>query len=262
MDLFALKLVLSFFVGGAFIATLSVLAEKYKKLSGAIIGLPSISAVSLLFIGWTQSIDAAVEATTVMPVSLGVVLLFVLAYVYVARRTKGRKSIIAAATASLAFWLALSLLVVKSNLGFQYSVLGFLVAFLPAAYFLGRRKKTKAQGDRTGVPTSKGQLLARSAFSGSVVALAVFLSNALGPAWGGVFAVFPASYFSSLVLLHYYRGRSFLSFVENTVHLGVLVLFVYAVLARYLYPAVGLVPGTIIAYAAVFLVMLYFWKSR
>ncbi|MBN1224817.1 MAG: DUF3147 family protein, partial [Candidatus Aminicenantes bacterium] len=51
--IFLIKLVLSFFVGGAWVAAATLIADKYgTKIGGIIIGLPSTLLVSLFFIGW------------------------------------------------------------------------------------------------------------------------------------------------------------------------------------------------------------------
>ena len=66
--MFQLQLLLSFFIGGIWIAGTTVLADRYgSKLGGWLGGLPSTALFSLFFIAWTQSPAIASEVTTVMP---------------------------------------------------------------------------------------------------------------------------------------------------------------------------------------------------
>ena len=264
MDPFVLKLVLSFFVGGIWVAILSFLAEKYRKLGGAIIGLPSILAISLLFIGWTQSVDAVVKATDVVPIAFGIMLLTIMAYIHtaqaVSQRTRGHKRVIfASAAISVVVWFVLSLLIINSNVDFFYSVLGFIAILLPVAYISDSRKTEAGEGT---VHITMSQLLFRSVFSGLLISLAVYLSNTMGPVWGGVLATFPAAYLSSLIILHYTRGPKFLHFVEKTAYIGAFILTVYAISVRYLYPSIGLAWGTLASYVLVFILLLLFWKIK
>ena len=63
MDPFVLKLVLTAFVGGSWVVLSTIIAERAgTKLGGVIAGLPSSSLIAFLFIGWTQSPQAAAQA--------------------------------------------------------------------------------------------------------------------------------------------------------------------------------------------------------
>lgn len=78
-DLFIVKLILSFFVGGLYTIISTVAADKFgSKIGGLISGLPSTALFGLFFIGWTQNPQASSEATTLIPASLGVSCIFVL----------------------------------------------------------------------------------------------------------------------------------------------------------------------------------------
>lgn len=69
---FLIKLLLSFIVGSFWITITTIIAEKMgSKIGGIIGGLPTTTLVALLFIGITQSPQAAVEATAIMPQIVG-----------------------------------------------------------------------------------------------------------------------------------------------------------------------------------------------
>lgn len=131
-DIFFLKLVLSFIIGGAWITLATVLAEKFgTKLGGVIAGLPSMTAVALFFIAWTHTPFIASEATTIIPVAMGVNALFVLVYSLLAKY-----SFWLSLAAALGLWFALSLgLVLLKFDNFPLSLAGF-VALLAFSYFI------------------------------------------------------------------------------------------------------------------------------
>lgn len=59
-------------VGSIWITASTIIDEKIsRKLGGLIAGLPSTTIRSLLFIGITQSTDAAVQASLIVPFSSG-----------------------------------------------------------------------------------------------------------------------------------------------------------------------------------------------
>src|SRR5438093_13655149 len=67
-DLLILHLILAFTVGGAWVSSATLIAERYgSALGGLVGGLPAISIVSFLFIGLIQGATTASQATTVFP---------------------------------------------------------------------------------------------------------------------------------------------------------------------------------------------------
>ena len=85
MDLFWIKLILSFFIGGTYIAFTIWIAEKFgSKIGGIILGLPSTTLVSLIFIAWTQDVSAltALPTTTAAFCKRTFVSAFILSYRY------------------------------------------------------------------------------------------------------------------------------------------------------------------------------------
>src|SRR5260221_14387282 len=88
VDLFTLKLILSFVVGGSYVIGATIVADNLgTKLGGLIAGLPSTILFGLLFIAWTQNTQASVEATTLLPAVIGVACFFLITYVYFIRYT-------------------------------------------------------------------------------------------------------------------------------------------------------------------------------
>src|SRR5947199_8112683 len=67
-DLLILHLILAFTVGGAWVSSATLIAERYgSALGGLVGGLPAISIVSFLFIGLNQGATTASQAYDSLP---------------------------------------------------------------------------------------------------------------------------------------------------------------------------------------------------
>src|SRR3989338_3465963 len=239
MDPFILKLVLSFFVGGGYVVFSTIMAEKFgSKIGGFIAGLPSTVAFSLFFIAWSQGSEVAVAAAPVVPAMVGASILFVLVYIHLLRN-----NIFLALFGSLLVWFlsGLILLWVKFD-NIYLSILLFLAAWI---FFIIAIKAIPTKS--IAVPFSFGGMGLKFMMAGGAVAVAVFLSKALSPLWGGLFAGFPAVFLSTMLMLTYLRP-DFAIAVGKAIPLGTLATVLYPLLVHLLYPSLGFILGTIVAY--------------
>ena len=240
-DIFLFKLVLSFFVGGVWVAAATLIAEKLgTKIGGIIIGLPSTLLVSLFFIGWTQSPFAAVEATTIVPAIGAVNALFLVAYIALVRAN---------------FWLALagavllwvgcsfSLVLLKFR-NFPLSLVIYVVVVIISYLIIEKRIRVRSESARKTIHTF-GTLLFRVLLSGVIIASAVFIGKMGGPLLGGMFAMFPAMFLGALLITYFSYGPMFSSAVMKTALLSAASVVFYGVLVRYTYIPFGLCLGTI-----------------
>src|SRR6266851_5465623 len=86
-DLLILHLILAFTVGGAWVSSATLIAERYgSALGGLVGGLPAISIVSFLFIGLNQGPQSASQATIVFPLALSFTMTFLLVYAVLSKR--------------------------------------------------------------------------------------------------------------------------------------------------------------------------------
>ncbi len=100
--IFIIKLILSFLVGGSWVILATYLADKLgPKIGGLITGLPSTLLLGLFFLGWTQSPEAAVTATSITPLIGGIGSLFLA--IFVATLSLG---LVRALGISIASWAA------------------------------------------------------------------------------------------------------------------------------------------------------------
>ena len=132
-SLFWFRMLLSFLVGSLWIVLTTYLGDRFgSRIGGFIGGLPSTVAVSLFFIGLSQSPQAAAEATTVFPLSYAFTGLFLIVYALVWRR-----GFPFALSFALGAWFALSAGVVIFKLeNFPVSVAAYVVFFALAVYLL------------------------------------------------------------------------------------------------------------------------------
>lgn len=249
MDPFALRLLLSFVVGGSWVTIITEATLRYgQRLGGLLAGFPSTAAFSLAFIGWTQSTAAAVEATTALPLALSFTATFPLVYAILADGGSFRKAILAALSIWLASSFVLSLVAVSVGIGFALSVAGFYVVSAFAYLLLARTHRQRVSG--RGIRLSSFQWVWRFILAGGIVVGAVLLSATLGPLVGGVFASFPAIITSTIYIISRVDGVEASRAIATPVMVATVFTIVpYTVVVRYSYPAFGVLLGTAVGYA-------------
>ncbi|MDA4136013.1 MAG: hypothetical protein OK449_03285 [Thaumarchaeota archaeon] len=248
MDPLLLRLSLSFLIGGTWVSMITLATIRYgAKLGGLLAGFPSTVAFSLAFIGWTQSTQAAVEATTALPLALSFTATFPLIYAYLAGRVRFGLSLLGA----LAFWgtasFILSEIVLRVSLDFWFSFAGFY-AIAAVAYYLLAEKKEK-QVPTHGVRPTAFQWTWRFVLAGGVIVAAVFFSETLGPLVGGVFSSFPAIITSTIYIIARVEGVEASRGIAKSVMVATVFTIVpYLAVVRFTFPAFGILLGTLIGY--------------
>lgn len=244
---FALRLLLSFFLGGLYIALIIRISEKYGSKSGGVIaGMPSTVLISLAFIAWTQGPDALRAAIVVIPAGLGMSCLFLTLLVYSHRYNK-------ILTRVLAFfaWAMVMVLFVRVHIKSLPGSVALAVLSLVVCL-----RALSCCPDRT-LPCfklKKGDLLLRTVFSGLVIALSVLCSKLLGPTWGGLVASFPAASFCAAVLLTRRHGLDFSAAVVKKVPYGAFSNVCFLVTLFCLVPLTGVIWALLVAYGISFTV--------
>lgn len=232
-------------------ALLLLLAERVShRLSGIILAFPSTSAIGYFFLGWTLSPDAVSEIISFTFIPLGLSTLFPVLYIYSAEVLgkwvhAKRVHILLSFLASISIWLVCAFSVIAVGVSsITVGLGGFTVLAILGYVLLHRRSYAKP------VPLTytRSQLIGRSVFVGSILVVVVFLGKTLGPVWGGIFAMFPAVLSSSLMVLHWYYQPESLFPMFQKVSLGSLVVVVYSLTVMVVFPAVGIVLGTLVAY--------------
>ena len=248
---FYIQLITSFIVGGIFIAVLTFIAEKVDaRVSGIILALPSTAALGFFFLGWSLSPEVVANIIPSTFIPLGLSVLFVAVYIYLANfmgRFINSKllQIILCTVVSLFVWFALAVPVILYKINnLIVGIIGYGILITITHWLLHRKNFKK--------PVSKmysfKQKIGRSVFAGFMIALVVFLGKTLGPIWGSVFAVFPAAFLSSLIILHKYYNSENLFSTFQKIALGSLTLLVYLLTVMIIFPFAGFILGTALAY--------------
>jgi hypothetical protein len=241
---FYFKLILAFAVGSTMVTLATVAAERLgSKLGGLIGGIPSAVAISLFFIGYTETPRLASEATSTIPLTMGLNGFFLVVYVGLT----GWGAWIAMAGA-LSFWFALASLVLFLNFSnFPFSLLFFLLS-LVGSYLILEKRFHLPSTEKILIRYTPFLILSRAFFSGAMISSAVYLSRVGGPIWGGIMAPFPIIYISTLIILAKSKGVEFSRRMTKPLLVsGMINVVAYSIAVRYFYLLFGLALGTVLA---------------
>jgi hypothetical protein len=251
--LFYIQLIASFIVGGGFITLLTFIAERVEaRVAGIVLTLPSTAALGFFFLGWTLSPDAVANIIPATFIPLGLTVLFPGLYIYaaeyVSRIIKSKNiQIILSCAVSICIWFVIALPIAVYELNnLVIGILGYVVIAILSNRLLNRKNYEKSAPHTY----SFGQKVGRSVFTGSIIVLIVFLGKTLSSFWGGIFTMFPAAFLSSLMILHRYYDPKILFTTIKSVPLGSVTLLVYSLTVMLAFPAIGFIPGTVVAYIA------------
>lgn len=239
-----LKILLAFIVGGSWVALSSTIADKFgSKMGGLVSGFPAPAAIAFFFIGYTQSVDEVVAATTIFPIAYSFAGILLLVYVFLAQR-----GLVAALLCAILAWVCASLLLIilhpKSHVA---SLLVYLVLLL-VNYLLIWRVVKSVESQKQSIKYTFPQTTLRAVLGGLVITTAVLGSYLARPQYGSIFAAFPAVFVSTLIIVHRTHGPNFSTAMVLPMFLsGMLTVVGYVTAIRYLYPAYGLPLGTLFA---------------
>lgn len=247
-SVFIIRVLLSVFVGGAWIASTTLVAERLgARIGGILGGVPSTVAVSLLFVGWTGTPQTAAAATTAIPYFVGVYGPLVLVYVWLGQHRPAAQAV----TAAGVVWLALTLAIIE--VGHDNFLVGLIVELVLLAVtqlVLATRLPVVAPLASSAV-VSLATLAIRASIGGLVVGSAVVLARIGGPIVGGAASAFPAVLLATTVITRRSQGKEFSDEVARTIMISAGVnIAVYVTVVRFTYPAWGIAVGTCIAFAA------------
>lgn len=248
-----IQLFVSFLAGGALITMLSLIAEKTNEhIAGIIMMFPTTIVLGFFFLGLTTNAEnvAIIVPATLIP--LGIVIFSSVIYIYSAiffsKYVKNRfKQILISLLTSVIIWFMLvsPFAVYK----FSNTILGsicFMIIVTITHLILNNREFKQ---NLPKLVYTKVQIFIRAIFIGSIIATVVFLGKILNPFWGGIFTMFPAATFATLIILHYYYEPKQLFYFMKNAPMGSFSLFIYAVSVMILFPKLGIWIGTIVSYA-------------
>ncbi len=226
------------------------MADKFgPKVGGLITGMPSTMLFSLFFIAWTQGETTAVEATTIMPIIIGVECIFILVYIFLVQ-----KNFILALLTAYGTWFICAIGVYLLHLKeYSHSVISYIFLTIICAFIAIKFTKFQTSNSKKIIYTPR-IILTRGLISGVIVAFIVLLSKLLGPTIGGMFAGFPAMFLSTIIITYKTHGAGFSAQTMKTTIFSVSSLVVYSIVVRYTYVPYGFVLGTLVS---VFVTLIY-----
>lgn len=243
---FALRVIASFAVAGAWIGTATMIAERYGSRVGGLVGnLPSNVVVSFIFITLTQNLAFTADAARAVPLGMTINNFFMLAFMIGSRR-----GLTVAIPVSLATWFGAVLAVHAVGLpGWKTAAALFVASVVVVFLLMEYGLKLRIHSARA-VKYSAAQVAARMIFAGTVVATSVIVAHSSGPYWAGLFSTFPAVMMSTLVILSSAQSPAFAGGVAKVLVLSSANILAFAFVAAATYPRIGLLAGTLVAYGA------------
>ena len=252
---FLLQLLISFFVGGFFIALQTIVAERVsEKMRGIVLTIPSTIALGLFFIGVFESPENASAAAEFATAALAGPYVFMVAYALAARR----HGIFWSLLFSTALWALFAVLIIQfPPSSFWQGVFMYFVPPTVLLYFIIIRFPAKSE--ITPKPFTAYQMFGREIACGFIVALSLFLSRRFNTDFGALFSSYPVLFTSTMVIYHYLYGGKFLISVARSVFFpGALVFMAYTYVIYLGYPTVGITLGTFGAYVVSLLIYLLY----
>jgi len=220
------------------------LADRFgSRIGGIIGGLPSTVVVALLFIGWIRGPEDAAAAAILVPLAIALTGPFLVVYALIAKR-----GLVLSLSIALATWFVLSAIIFLIGLdNFGFSLIGWIIIFPASFLILDKGLKVRSK-PRLAAAFSLGRAIERGLFGGTVIIIAVLLSELGGPFLGGIFSCFPAVFISTLAVVHRERGPDFSVAVAKSLLVSATInVALYGIAVHFLYPAVGVWAGTGIA---------------
>lgn len=235
-----MQTVVPFIVAAAVVIVITTVAERFGTRIGGLVGtLPSAITVAYVFIGLTQGVDFASRAIVVVPAEMGINILFLFVFAMLAKRGG-----IIALAGSLLWWAVASfVLYIVGVPSIWASMVVFVAAYAIAFGVLERVKKTESVAGRR-MTYSKRKIASRGILAGTVVMIAVLLSN-VGEVISGLFSVFPAIFLSTMIICVLDHDEKFAAGMAKSMVFGSFTVATFAVSLHYLFPMLGLLFGTL-----------------
>lgn len=242
----ALRVILSFLTAGTWISLATLAGEKLgSRVGGLIVNLPSNIVVSFLFVALTRGTAFTAEAAQAIPLGMTINTLFIFIFVITIR-----KSLLFAVLVSLAAWLSVAAAAAAFPVHRLSVSLGIYVLVCIAGFLLAEFGAKIRSVPKKPAPWNPRGMLIRALFAGTVVASAVLAAQIAPPYITGIMATFPAVTLSTFVILSLTQGTDFTRATGKILMLSSSNIIVYAFLVAQTYPRLGILPGTLISFAA------------
>ena len=251
------QIAVPFILSAFIVVAISIIAEKFGTKLGGIIGtLPSTIVIAFIFISLNRGTSFASDSAAVVPAEMGINIIFLFMFAVLAD-----KKLHVILVSTLSVWSILSVLLYIFDFNNIYiSVVIYLSMMIIALLVLEKVIKVKSVAKKE-VEYTKRKILFRGVLAGVVIAVAVALSN-IGSVLSGIFSVFPAIFLSTMLIFTKEHGPKFVGGTAKSMIFGTPTVVSYAVALHFLYPAFGLLTGTILSYIVSLIIVSILLKSR
>jgi hypothetical protein len=251
--------ILAFFLSALVVILVTIVAEKYGTKIGGILGtLPSTIIIAFVFIGLDQGITTASKSVAVVPAGMAINLLFLVCFAVLSYR-----SLFLAILGSFSLWtLCAILLYIYDITNIWLSLVVFILSFLCTFVFFEYVKKTRSASN-VKVKYTAIKIMFRGVIAGIVIAISVILSTT-SPVLSGIFSIFPAIFFSTMLISVREHGSDFAAGIAKSMIYGSPSVVSYACAIHFLYPIYGILVGSIIAFfsSVGITLILYLFRTR
>lgn len=222
---------------------LSFVAEKISaKLAGLLSGYPIGTAIILHFYGLEYGADFAADAAVFNLCGL----LASQCFAYVYYRASKTSSLRMTSVLALVGYLVPALMISQLN---PNRLMALGIAIIATSLFcvlLLTNKSQKVARPRT---WSTRLVVGRLFFTAALVLLVTEFAEIVGPNWAGVFSAFPVALYPLVLLLHKEYGAETAQTILGNFPYGLWSVISYALTVSLVYPAYGVIWGTLIGFA-------------
>jgi len=229
------------------VLSLSAVAESVSpRLAGVLSGYPVGSAISLGFYGVEFGADFAGRCASYNLAGLVASQLFVFLY-YRATLRPHRFPVAAASGVALAGYLAAAWLLARLQLHGWAAVAAAVAAIVAFSRVLrGEEELPPARRVRY----SLAILLPRALLAAAMVVAVTGVAGWVGPRWAGLLSAFPVTLYPLLLVMHLGHGPAQARAIIRHFPAGLWSVVAYSLTVASAYPALGLLPGTLLGFAA------------
>lgn len=250
MDLaFLLKVSISFFIAGFWIAFATLLAERLgSKIGGLITNLPSNILISLFFIAVINGTSFVIDAIPGIPIGMAIDTLFLCVFIVFLRFGLGLSTVM-----SLCTWFALAITATSLNYdNLVFNVLFYIIITIVSFIILEKLMNIPSK-EKFIKNYTKIQIILRALFAGSIVASVIIISKIFDPYIIGIFSTFPAVLLSTMIILVLNQNREFAQATGKILILSSSNIVIYGLAVSFTYPKFGILFGTILSFIVAFL---------
>ena len=226
------------------VVLVTVIGERWGTRIGGLVGtIPSLLLIALIFIGLDNGPESAASSASIVILEMGANITFLSLYLLTIHR-----GIIQALIASMSVWALISYLILVTG---GFGIAGnSLLYFLMLITNLALLKNIGISSTPIKIKYSLKELSFRGILGGTAIGSAVFLSKIGGPVIGGIFAVFPAIFLSTMIIYSLKHDIGVPRAMGKSMTLGSLNVFSYALTASLTFPVWGIWLGTVSSLSA------------